>query len=79
MSHTCHWPDCQRAVPPAMWGCRTHWFTLPKALRDAIWREYRPGQEITKNPSKAYVEVALEVQRWCVAYIAANPKIGGTS
>jgi len=34
---------------------------LPKKLRDAIWREYVPGQEITKTPSDAYVLVALEV------------------
>jgi hypothetical protein len=24
-----------------MWGCKTHWFTLPKEIRDAIWQGYR--------------------------------------
>ncbi|MDR6887834.1 MULTISPECIES: zinc-finger-containing protein [Variovorax] len=62
--HTCHWPGCSRAVPPAMWGCSPHWFTLPKALRDDIWRTYRPGQEITKTPSEAYVAAARAVQQW---------------
>jgi len=79
MSHTCHWPGCTREVPPAMWGCRTHWFTLPKHLRDAIWREYRPGQEIDKHPSEAYMEVALEVQRWAVAYNATIQRVGDGS
>jgi hypothetical protein len=37
MSHTCHWPDCRKEVPPAMWGCKQHWFALPKPLRDRIW------------------------------------------
>lgn len=69
--HTCHWPDCEKEVPPAMWGCRAHWFRLPKRLRDAIWREYVPGQEITKTPSDGYMEVALEVQRWIKAQVQA--------
>lgn len=62
--HTCHWPGCQTPVPPAMWGCRKHWFTLPKALRDAIWRTYSVGQEERGDPSAAYLEAARAVQEW---------------
>lgn len=62
--HTCHWPGCPKEVPPAMWGCRAHWFTLPQALRNEVWRTYVPGQEITKTPSAAYLEVARKVQAW---------------
>jgi hypothetical protein len=62
--HTCHWPGCPAKVPPAMWGCRKHWFTLPKMLRDRIWANYRPGQEIDKRPSETYLEVASAVQLW---------------
>lgn len=63
--HTCHWPGCDEVVPARLWGCKRHWFTLPKVLRDRIWRHYTPGQEIAKNPSDAYLEVADDVQRWC--------------
>lgn len=70
MRHTCHWPGCEIAVPPAMWGCWRHWFTLPKALRDLIWETYVPGQEITKTPSEAYLQAAEVVQIW----IEAQPK-----
>jgi len=62
--HTCHWPGCQKPVPPAMWGCKGHWFSLPKHLRDRIWATYRRGQEITKSPSPEYIEAALAVQEW---------------
>lgn len=62
--HHCHWPDCKREVPPKMWGCITHWRKLPKHLRDKIWATYRPGQEITKTPSRGYVIVAQQVQEW---------------
>lgn len=67
-NHTCHWPDCERQCPPAKWGCREHWFKLPKRLRDAIWDAYVPGQEQRLNPSREYVRVAREVQEW----IASN-------
>ncbi|CDN87370.1 hypothetical protein BN948_01792 [Hydrogenophaga intermedia] len=62
--HHCHWPGCEKQVPPAMWGCRAHWFKLPKELRDDIWRAYRPGQEKDMRPSRQYLEVADKVQRW---------------
>lgn len=63
-AHTCHWPGCTKQVPPAMWGCAPHWFRLPKALRDRVWTTYRPGQEISMDPSAAYLAVANEVQAW---------------
>jgi hypothetical protein len=62
--HTCHWPGCGKEVPPSMWGCSLHWYRLPKDLRDRIWRAYRPGQEVTKTPSPAYIKVAREAQDW---------------
>lgn len=62
--HTCHWPGCDRRVPPARWGCRRHWFALPLTLRNRIWATYVPGQEITKTPSAAYIVAAKDAQRW---------------
>ena len=64
MRHTCHWSGCDKSVPPAMWGCRDHWFALPGFLRDAVWKYYRPGQEITKTPSSAYLAIAELVRMW---------------
>jgi hypothetical protein len=69
--HVCHWPDCDKEVPPAMWGCKPHWFALPKRLRDRIWATYRRGQEITKTPSAAYMDAAGEVQEWIRNYRAS--------
>lgn len=64
MNHTCHWPGCDRIVPPKLWGCRPHWFALPQALRDLIWATYRRGQEVTKTPTREYVQAARQVQDW---------------
>jgi hypothetical protein len=62
--HHCHWPDCDKRVPPAMWGCTYHWYKLPQYLRNKIWGAYEPGQEDTKTPSPRYIEIAKETQDW---------------
>jgi hypothetical protein len=40
----CNWPGCTRPVPQSMWGCRTHWFTLPDGIRYAIQKAYNPSE-----------------------------------
>jgi hypothetical protein len=71
--HECHWPGCGRTVPPAMWGCREHWFPLPKPIRDAIWRAYRPGQEEDGGVSAAYVEAAKAAREWIEEQTKGKP------
>jgi hypothetical protein len=63
-NHHCHWPGCEKLVPPAMWGCSRHWFKLPARIRRNIWAAYRPGQEISKTPSAEYIAAAREAQDW---------------
>lgn len=62
--HTCHWPGCTQQVPPAMWGCSKHWFSLPLRLRNWIWATFKPGQEVTLSPSAEYMKAATAVQQW---------------
>lgn len=52
-----------------MFACKSHWYALRKELRDAIWREYREGQERSKRPSLRY----LVVQQRAVAELAFRP------
>jgi len=65
--HTCHATGCPLHVPERMFLCKTHWFRLPKPLRDRIWATYVDGQEERKDPSRAYCQAAIE----CVRYLAA--------
>ena len=67
--HDCHWPGCGKQVPPAMWGCKQHWFRLPSILRAKIWRAYKPGQEERMDPSAEYLAVADEVQKWIATQV----------
>lgn len=64
--HICHAKGCEVPVPPKLFMCSTHWFMLPKEKRDAIWREYKTGQEIRKNPTAEY----LRVMRECIKFVA---------
>lgn len=62
--HKCHWPDCDQNVPPAMWGCKRHWFALPLEIRNGIWRTYGPGQEIDLRPSNSYMTATQRAYQW---------------
>jgi len=66
MAHTCHATNCNVRVPPEMFMCKSHWFTLPKRLRDKIWDTYRVGQCDDWNITKEYSEAAKE----CIKYLA---------
>lgn len=68
MPHTCHWPSCTNQVPPKLWGCKAHWYKLPKKIRDMIWETYVPGQEIRRDPTEEYLEAATEADRWAREY-----------
>jgi hypothetical protein len=71
--HFCHAIDCPVTVPPRMHMCRAHWFRLPKQLRDAVWAAYQPGQEITKNPSPAYL-AATDATIGYIADLEGKPR-----
>lgn len=77
--HHCHWPGCVAQCPPAMWGCKKHWYTLPQYLRNKVWAVYRPGQEVDMRPSEAYMKVAQEVQDWIAAYLEGRILTGDTN
>ena len=62
--HICHAKGCQVPVPPKLFMCRRHWYQLPLAMRNAIWKVYVPGQEITKQASADYRRVAAEAVAW---------------
>ena len=64
--HHCHATGCNVNIPPEMFMCKRHWFSLPKRFRAWIWDTYRPGQCDDWNISKEYSEAA----KACVIYIA---------
>jgi hypothetical protein len=74
--HSCHWPGCDRQVPPAMWGCRNHWFKLPLDLRQDLWAAYTPGQEKGEaDVTPAYFAAAHAIQEWIAARLAKEADV----
>lgn len=59
MTHLCHARACQAPVPPSRLMCLRHWRMVPKALKDAVWAAYVPGQEVRKDPTEEYLDAAL--------------------
>lgn len=58
VAHLCHARGCSTAVDPRLLMCAPHWRLVPRALQLAVWRSYRRGQELRKDPSREYVEAA---------------------
>lgn len=73
MAHTCHARSCKTAVPPKMFMCKKHWYMLPKEMRDLVWALYRPGQEVSKDPSREYLEHAQA----CIDWVARKEGMPG--
>lgn len=67
-AHTCHAEQCEVRVPPKIFMCKKHWYTLPKALRDEVWLHYSVGQEMRMNPTPEYLNVATR----CVRFVAVK-------
>ncbi len=44
MNHLCPGPDCKRQVGSDMLMCRTHWYQVPRALRNRVWAAWRNGE-----------------------------------
>lgn len=57
IEHTCHARGCEKPVPPKMLMCLRHWRMVPRPLQTLVWARYVPGQEITKTPTTAYLDV----------------------
>jgi hypothetical protein len=69
--HLCHATGCETATPPRWFMCKPHWRLVPPNLRDAVWRTYRPGQELDKLPSREYLE-AVRAARAAVAALEGH-------
>ena len=74
----CSWPGCDKLVDRRMWGCTSHWFKLPTAIRKRIWETFRPGQELDGNPSVEYLDAFRNAHTWIVSSLKpmsdhANP------
>ncbi|HEX5190683.1 MAG TPA: hypothetical protein VFW16_14135 [Streptosporangiaceae bacterium] len=70
----CVIPRCDRQIDPSRLMCRTHWYMVPKELRDRVWATWRSGQG-------AFTGDHLDAVRLAVAAVstAAGDPVPGRS
>ena len=56
--HHCHARFCGAHCRPEWLMCYRHWKMVPRALQQAVWVAYRPGQCDDMNPSLEWFEAA---------------------
>ena len=61
--HHCHAFNCEVSTAPRLFMCPRHWRMVPKAMQDAVWAAYTPGQERTGFPSEEAMERYLAATR----------------
>lgn len=61
--HLCHAQNCDKPVAPHLLMCARHWAMVPKSIQQAVYANYRRGQEKDKNPSKAWMTAAVAAIR----------------
>jgi hypothetical protein len=54
--------------------CLRHWRLVPGPLQKAVWRTYRRGQEVDKNPSTEYLDAARNAINAVAAAEARHPR-----
>lgn len=74
-AHHCHAEGCSKNIPPKRLMCGRHWRKVPQPIQRLIWLYYRVGQEVRKDPSRAY----MAAQRLAVAAVAAQEKKVGVA
>jgi hypothetical protein len=57
-AHHCHAKECTEPCPPKHLMCAKHWRMVPQELQQQVWASYRPGQELDKRPSEAWMFAA---------------------
>lgn len=51
-TNRCPHPKCDAVKPRTMYACRKHWFELPRAIRDKIWKGYRESAALWLEADK---------------------------
>jgi hypothetical protein len=65
VSHLCHAYACTKEIPPKILMCLKHWRLVDQKIQAMVWKTYVPGQEIRKDPTRAYL-LAQRSAVWCV-------------
>ena len=69
----CPIPRCGRQIDPSRLMCRSHWYMVPKRLRDQVWATWRSGQGARSPEHRAAVHRAVIVVLTATGRELASP------
>jgi hypothetical protein len=46
LTKTCFAKNCNLTIDSGVLMCRTHWYEVPKAIRDLVYRTYNRGRGV---------------------------------
>lgn len=56
-------PGCRVRIDPSRLMCRSHWYLVPKQLRDQVWATWRSGEGALSPEHQEAVRLAITVCR----------------
>jgi len=59
-------------IPTKKWGCRAHWWRLPKVFRDQIIAAYAKAGDVRADPSEEYMKAEDAAREWAISQIRAG-------
>jgi hypothetical protein len=57
--HKCPGPRCEKQMDDGYLMCPAHWYQVPKALRNAVWRAYNRGAGLGTDALAAAQRAAI--------------------
>lgn len=73
VGHRCPWPGCAVVVAADLWGCKAHWYEIPRALRQKLWAAYQSGQGVA-TASDDYRAASAAIDAWIAKQTGTAPK-----
>jgi hypothetical protein len=55
----CPVPGCHTQIDPTRLMCRSHWYLVPKQIRDRVWATWRSGQGAFSTEHLETVRMAI--------------------
>ena len=55
----CPVPGCHARIDPSRLMCRSHWYLVPKQIRDRVWATWRSGQGAVSTEHLETVRMAI--------------------
>lgn len=61
--HNCPGPGCKAQVPYEMLACRSHWYQVPRAIRNAVYSAWAGGAGAGSHEHLTAMDKAISTMR----------------